>query len=395
MADDKKPKIDLKSRLQKMGGTPAPPPAAPSGAGQVGGVGPVGMPLAPPLPPPSVPAPPISRPSAAAMDPSNPLLAAAKGVHPSLPAAVASAPSMVAAQPQRIEVDEVAVHQARSGARKQGVIIGLVIAAAVGFISYMAGGAVQQGARRSQGVHDAHEVATALTKAKESLRQIGDATTAGGKSLIGERKFPADLAQKLSGMNVDFGGDKLVFVSFSGWPQDTTRDVFDFVTRVTALNARRELIVALLNKLQKPITAELSRPAGQLPISMVVVVDKDTPGGATRIASLVTPIAPDAKDIPAKLIFGNPLGAGNVELPRLAGDKIPKDGAVIPVVPTSYDKVCPAATKGQIAQLVTSMNSLIDDINGQKGASGDEIAEPKPGLVEMAGRLADALNKVN
>jgi hypothetical protein len=42
------------------------------------------------------------------------------------------------------------------------------------------------------------------------------------------------------------------------------------------------------------------------------------------------------------------------------------------------------------------MNSLIDDIQGQKSAEGgDVITESKPGLSEAAGRLADQLNKVN
>ena len=63
-------------------------------------------------------------------------------------------------------------------------------------------------------------------------------------------------------------------------------------------------------------------------------------------------------------------------------------------MPTSFDKVCPSPVKGQITQLMSSMNSLIDDIQGQKG--DDSIGlDAKPGLSDLAGRLADSLNKVN
>ena len=76
-------------------------------------------------------------------------------------------------------------------------------------------------------------------------------------------------------MNVDFAGDKLFGRRFSGVPADTTRQLFDFITRVQALNDKKMLVISLLNKLQKPITEELSRPAGQLPISYVAILDQE------------------------------------------------------------------------------------------------------------------------
>jgi len=139
---------------------------------------------------------------------------------------------------------------------------------------------------------------------------------------------------------------------------------------------------------------ELARPAGQLPLTLVAIVDKSTGDLGTLLAPLVTPIAPDDKNgVPDKLTFTNPKG-GNTTWPRFTGDKIPKDGAVMPVSPTSFDKVCPSPLKGSIAQLMSSMNSLVDDIQGQKG--DDSIGlDAKPGLSEMASKLADSLSKVN
>jgi hypothetical protein len=400
MAEEKKPKIDLKSRLQKMGGAGVGAAPVPPAMGSVPASQPPpmaarsGPPV--PMPPPSVPPPGIPRPVSSApsrppiVDPSNPLAAVAQPFKAATPSV---APAI---QTQRIEVDEGAVQQARSSARKQGLVAGLILAAVVAVIAWMGGGASQQGADRAKSIKDAHELAADLLKAKDSLDQIKAKVQDGGKSLIAERKFPSDLAQQLSAIHVDFGGDKLFGRRFSGVPAETSMGLFDFITRVQALNDKKDLIVALLNKLEKPISDELSRPAGQEPISLVVIVDRDTPGGGTRLAPLVNPIMPgDKNGVPDKLLFSNPLGSGNVQLPRLTSDKIPKDGAAIPVVPTSFDKVCPSLAKGQIAQLLSSMNSLIDDIQGQKGGDSDIVTDAKPGLSDMAAKLADSLNKVH
>jgi hypothetical protein len=42
------------------------------------------------------------------------------------------------------------------------------------------------------------------------------------------------------------------------------------------------------------------------------------------------------------------------------------------------------------------MNSLVDDIQGQKSSEGaDVITESKPGLAETAAKLSEQLNKVD
>lgn len=329
-------------------------------------------------------------PGGGALDPNNPLAAVAQPFRPQAQAAHAPIP-----QPQRIEVDEGAVQSARSGARKQMLVVAVLLAAVVGGIGWVGGGASQQGADHGKSVNDAHELAGDLTKAKVTIDQMKDKITAGGKSLLGDRKFPADLAKDLSGMHIDFAGDKLFGRRFAGVPADTTTGLFEFINRVQAVNDKKDLIVALLTKLQKPITEELSRPAGQNPIALIAIVDKNTGDMGTFLAPLVTPIMPDDKTgVPDKLTFGNPRGGGNATLPRLTGDKIPKDGAAITVIPSSFDKVCPSPVKGQITQLIASMNSLVDDISGQKG--DDSIGlDAKPGISDMAAKLSESLTKVN
>jgi hypothetical protein len=396
MTEERKPKIDLKSRLQKMGGpaAAAPPPATGSvPAPSMSPPGPRGAPVMPGAG--SVPPPGISRPGMSArppIDPGHPLaVAAAQPFRPP------SGPTPVMAQPQRIEMDEGVVHQARSGAFKRGLMAGIVFGGVLLVLGYVGGQATAQGAARTKGVNDAHDLAGDLLKAKDSLEQLKGKLEAGGKSLVGDRKFPSDLAQQLSGMNIDFAGDKLTGRRFSGVPSEVTHNLFDFITRVQSLNDRKDLVVALLNKLQKPITEELSRPAGTLPVSYVVIVDKDTPNSGAFMAPLATPIAPDDKNgVPNDLTFINPRGSGNVKLPRLRADKIPPEGAAVTIVPNTFEKVCPSKTRGQIAQLMSSMNAMVNDIEGQKaGDEGEPINEPKPGLSESAAKLADQLNKVN
>ncbi len=407
MAEDKKPKIDLKSRLQKMGGpgatTATPPPVA--AVPQAPGSAPVRPSQTPPppvarpvipgapisVPPPSgIPRPPASvRP--ANLDPNNPLAAVA-GYRQST-----AAPAM--AQAQRIEVDEMAVVQARSGARKQGFVIGMVLAVVVGLVAYVAGGAQQQGADRKKSTQDAHDLANDLNTAKKQLDDLKTALTAGGTSLVADKKYPADLGKQVSGMVVDFTGDKLFGRRFSGVPAETVRDLMDFITRVAALNNKKDLVVSLLSspKLKDAITADLAIAAAGKgePVTLVAVVDKDTPGGACRIAALNTPIKPDDQ-LGKTLKFLNPINGTNAELPLLADPKIPASGAVIPIVPTSFDKVCPSPAKGAESQLLSSMNSLIDDIQGEKVDPNSQIVQDsKPGLSDTAAKLADALSKVN
>ena len=74
----------------------------------------------------------------------------------------AAAAAAVVAQPQRIEVDEGAVHAARSSARKQGLVVGLLLAVIVGGIAWVGGTASQQGADRAKSAKDAHDLAGAL-----------------------------------------------------------------------------------------------------------------------------------------------------------------------------------------------------------------------------------------
>src|SRR6185295_11046763 len=114
MAEDKKPKIDLKARLGKTAVGQAPGPAVPPGVvpppPNAAGPSPSGRRSVPV--PPGVPVgSPFAAPPTPVLDPSNPLSAVANPRTPPPPP-----------PPTRIEVDEASVQEAARGARRTGFL---------------------------------------------------------------------------------------------------------------------------------------------------------------------------------------------------------------------------------------------------------------------------------
>ena len=408
MAEEKKPKIDLKARLGKGAGgaTPPPPtagipvPAVPSAGG--GGAGMAAVPSSSPgsgggggLPmPPGIPVgppPAFGKPAGhAAIDPSNPLAAAATPYRAPTP----PPPS----QPQRIEVDEMAVQEARKGARKQGLIGGLVVAVVLGAVGYILGGAVETSKGRQKSVVDAKSLAADVAKSRDQLKTIADKVEAGTNTLLKEHKFPDTLAKDLGGINVDFDGNKLAGVRFSGFSQDTTSTLIEYITQVQTLNDRKTAIIGLLSRLQKPITEQLT--AGQkTSIGYVVFLGKQDPSRNpfAMLAPLTKPIeAPNASAIslPAEFTATDPTTRGNISAPKYTTGNLDKPSALY-VLPKSIEAACPSATSGSIAQLGSQLNHVITDIRGEQALpGGDVVTESKPGLLDRADKLVTNLNKV-
>lgn len=405
MAEEKKPKIDLKARLGKGAATPPPPQA---GAG--------GIPM-PGVPTPGIASPPASNPSGGgslpmppgipvgpppafgksssplAIDPSNPLAAAATPYR-----APAPPPPQPLPQPQRIEVDEMAVHEARKGARKQGLIAGLVAAVVLGAIGYIAGGAVETSKGRQKSVEAAKSLALDVGKSREQLKLVADKVEAGKNALLKDKKFPDTLAKELGGINVDFDGNKLAGVRFSGFSQETTSTLIEYITLVQTLNDRKSAIVGLLSRLQKPITEQLT--AGQKTnIQYVVFFGRQDPSRNpfAMLAPLTKPIEaanPTAINLPAEFTAVDPLTRQNISAPKYTTGNLDKASAVY-VLPKSIEAACPSETAGSIAQLGSQLSRVLTDIRGEQAApGGDVVTETKPGLLDRADKLITNLNRV-
>jgi hypothetical protein len=398
MADEKKPKIDLKARLGKGGAggsVPVPMPTPVPPGISVGRSAPPAAGSSPPAMPPGVPVGPPPRFSgqpSPVIDPSNPLAAVAA---PYRPAAVVQASQHMAAT--RIEVDEGAIHEARKGANKRGMVVALILGVAGVAVGFVAGGASEQGKARDKSKGDAQSLNEDLVKAKDVLTKLADKMEEGRTALTTAHKFPDTLSKDLGGLNVAFDGSELAGRRFSGFPTDTTSQLVDFVMSVQALNDKKMLIEGLLNKLQKPLTEQLSAPAGQTTISQVMVVTKDPQNGVMGLlANLTTPIKANAGDVklPAEFAFTDPLGNGNASLARYTGGDISAKPAAIAIVPKTFANVCPSEASGQATQLAAQIGGFIRDIKGEGPAQTDVVTDSKAGLLERADKLMTGLQKV-
>ncbi len=438
MADDKKPKIDLKARLGKTTAAPTPAPApvapqvTPSGRPmpmpqEVPQVTPSGRPM--PMQAPvglKVPTPmasagglpipggfaPPGQPGG--YDPTNPLAAAVAAAPYQAQRAPAPPP-----EPQRIEIDDLTLKQVSGSALKKGIVIGAVFAVFLGGVGYVAGGASEQAAGRTKSKEGAADLAVNAAKARDQLKKLAEKMTDGRTQLVVNHKFPDTLSADLGGINVDFDGKQLEGRRFSGYSTDTTRELVEFITAVQGVNERKMLIQGLLNRLKKPITDQFSVPPGQTKINYVVAVDKDPHGNVAGFLSrLVDPITSTGGDVtlPPELTFANPGGGGNAKAaPFKNGDIFTKHEAIY-IVPKTFDTVCPSATGGQVAQLGAQISSFIAEVGetpeqkakreaeekeaAAKARAAGKEEEPvmetdtKPGLIERAEKLIKDLGTV-
>lgn len=391
MAEEKKRKIDLKARLRK-DVTPAPPPTSSGGAaGSPGAVAaPSGSsPSSGILVPPGVPVGPPS-----SMDPSNPLAVAAGMVRASIP------------PPQRIEVDETAVHEAAGRARRTGVIVAAVVAVVFTGVGYVAGGASEQGAGRAKARVDAQDLKKHVDLSKTKLEQLAKALEDGQAALTAkasERKFPVDLANQLGGLHVDFDGTQLAGRRFSGFSQDTTASLVDFITGIQAMEDHKNAVKSVLTRLaaNKAFVEQFNAAGSQQQIQHIILLGGPTgrdPSGnyIGMISQLGTPItiSPDKIEIPAELKGTNPLGGNLITVGKYTGGDLAKQPSAVYLLPKSYEAVCPSETKSAAAQLAVKLQDVIREIRGEGPPVGDMVQDTKPGLVERAVLLSKGLEKI-
>lgn len=291
-----------------------------------------------------------------------------------------------------------AVQEARKGARKQGLIAGLVAAVVLGAIGYIAGGAMEANKGRQKSVGDAKSLAGDVAKSRDQLKTIADKVEAGRNSLLKEKKFPESLARELGALNVDFDGNKLAGVRFSGFPQETTSTLIEYITSVQTLNDRRTAIIGLLQRLQKPITEQLTQ-GQKTNINYVVFFGRQDPSKNpfAMLAPLTKPIEaanPTAISLPAEFTATDPTTRQNISAPKYTTGNLDKPSAVY-VLPKSIEAACPSETSGSIAQLGSQLSRVITDIRGEQAApGGDVVTESKPGLLDKAEKLVTNLNRV-
>jgi hypothetical protein len=301
MADEKKPKIDLKARLGKAGAQNQ--PAAPASGSLPAPA------LSNPAPSGSLPAPamgmPDFNPNASGGIPGAPSSAAdvlgglgglghaASPFRPqpqARPAPQAAPVSLAPPPPQRIEVDDTALNEARKSSLKKAVGIGAGLALVVGAIGFVAGGAGEKSNARTASVESAKELAKDVETSKASLDVLVKKLEA-GRALLNDKDkkaFPDSLATELGGLKVDFDGQKLAGRRFSGFKVETTRNLVQYITSIQEVNDKRERLQRVLGALQKPFTEAAQ---GRRSIVNFVTLQKDAQGNLLAgVTPLSTPI---------------------------------------------------------------------------------------------------------
>lgn len=389
MAEEKKPKIDLKTRLQKMG-------HAGAGAGQVAAI-PAARGSGPtPMPPPAIPVPPgvVPPPSFGSspppLDPNNPLAAVARPFTGPPPAA--SAP----AAPATIQVDEGHVHEARRGVRNIMIVVAVGVGVVGGILGYIGGKGAQSASTRSASADDAHQLAKDLGNAKSQLSQLAAKMSDGQKSLAAG-KFPDGLEKDLNSITVDFDGKKLGNKSFAGISVDTSKDLVDFVAGVAALEKKKGAIRAVLVTQQKGIQDLLAANAAKdkTTFNYIVTIDRDSLNGNARVLALAKPLTvANNQDLPAKLPMPTKDPNKSVDVDRFTGTELKPDSHFAMLL----DPGAPAALCGGndpsnvLRQLQTDMQTFINDIIAQ--SNPDAIGEQKVGLADRADKLIDTLSHI-
>ncbi|MBP9113529.1 MAG: hypothetical protein KBF88_12025, partial [Polyangiaceae bacterium] len=347
MADDKKPKIDLKARLGRNQAATPPPsgvlPPPSSGLPPPAIPAPVQMPVSPSNPAPAIPGVPVG-PAPFALDPSNPLTAAITG------AAFRPTAPPEPAKPQRIELDESQITEARSAGVKRGVGMGLgaaVVALGIGFFS---GQASEAGSVRKRSKSDAEGLAKDLDGTKGALEKIAETLEKGRGSLLKDKKFPDGLGAELNKAALDFDGTKLAGIRFSGFPQDLTGGLFEVISGVQEVKDKKLFIQGLLNVLQKPLTEEFNAKAGGKTVIRHVALiggptGRDPSGNALGIlGELTSPIAvvpPNFTGIPDNFAGTELATRQAFNVTRYKGGDLGKPSAVY-VLPKSFDSACPS-----------------------------------------------------
>ena len=375
MAEEKKPKIDLKARLGKAGagaagGTPAPipdprgsvpPPAIPVPILP----GPRGS-VPPPVVTPGIPIPPFAQPRRSTFGPPEP-------APPPKP------------QDIKIEVGVEAVEAQKKNRKFIGVAlgVGVVLGIAVGFNF---GSNSEAGRRENISISGAADLGKAVDESNAKIKLLGEKIKAAGDSLK-QRKFPDAFASDLGALNIPFDGDKLAGKGIGGYDKATLDLVFSYSADVAALNARKDALKSLFTGQKKAIIETLE--AGEKPqLRYTLLVLKGEKGPVGSLAPISEPFALGA-DWPKEFKMQNLITKEVQTVNRYeSGDLFTtKDKRIgIPIEPTSLSAAFPNDISGRVLSELAKTGQLL----GGGGGEDDERA----GLVKTGELLSEALKKI-
>ena len=393
MAEEKKPKIDLKARLGNKAAAAVPhaahgsvpPPAgmpapvvAPPPAAFAGGIpAPVVAPVSVPPPGGGIPVPPFAT-SPRGHEPPNPFAPPPQRVAP---------PPPPRPQDIKVEVGAEAVEAAKQ-MKKFIVVAGVAGSLAGMLIGYVVGQGSANSKREGQAISGAADLSKDVKASNEKIKALSDKIGEAVKSLK-ERKFPESFAQELAGLAIPFDGDKLVGRSIGAYDSTTLNGLFQYTADVQALNARKDALKGLFIGQKQKIKDALE--AGSKPqIGYTLLVIKGPKGPVGSLAPIQEPFALDA-DWPKTFKMTNLVSREVQEVSRYdSGDVLSsrEKRVGIPIEPQSLGAAFPNDVSNRILSELSKTAELLNGVEG----TGDE--ETRPGLLKTGTKLVESLNKI-
>lgn len=391
MAEEKKPKIDLKARLGKTAtaagataGVPA-PVVPPSTAGVIPppAVGPSAIPTTGGVPiPPFVAASQtqVEQPAAPAVDPSDPF------------GSVAAAPA-VRTQPAEIKLElgeELVLAQRKASGKKALVMAVLVGGVALG-IGYGVGTQSQQAAGAKiavQGAQDLiQDIEQSQAKIKELNEKLGSAIEA-----IKERKFPESFATDLGGISIPFGPDKLAGRNIGRFPASTMQLLLNYTSQVEALNERKDALKSLFTGQKAAITEALAS-VDEPKIKFNVIVQRDPAKGPIAVLAPVNPA--DAWTVKSETwptSYKISTGRDLVDVERWSGKgDVITAGAKVVALPLEPSSVATAFPNDAVMRIQSELMKTGTILQGRTGGLPDE---EEAGVLQKGEMLISALKKI-
>jgi len=373
MAEDNKPKIDLKARLgKKTVSAPVPGPGAS-----------IPPPTGIPRPSVGVPAPPFqqstapSRPAPApVVDASNPYGAMSPALAP------VAAPTTI-----RFEMSD-DVMRAQKGGAKKVLVLALVTAVIGGFVGFTVGGAAERGKGSDAAIEGAKELIKDVDNANTKISQLADLLKS-AREKLGKAQYPDDEVSKLGALNIPFAGANLAGKGIGRFKGDVLTMLVDFASSSSEANDSKGELQRLLSG-QKAGVTEFLEGQTKPKVRWSVIVGGSPLGPIASMQPVPQPffLTTDAKDYswPAQFEVPGEKGKKQAVKRYLKGDPASEDPTFIPVDPSSQGSVCPADV---LVRLRGKLSDLEEVLRGNP-TPGEE----KTGLLEAGQALSKKLKQI-
>jgi hypothetical protein len=363
MAEDKKPKIDLKARLGKK------TVSAPAGAA--------------PLKPGAVPVPPpLGQKAGPKVDPNNPYASISRDEAP-----VRAEPTAI-----KIEMSEEVV-KAQKAARGKVIALAAVAALVGGLVGFAFGGRTEAAKGAKAAVEGAEMLVGSVDKANGEIEALAETLKSAQEKLKANR-YPAEEVSKLGELNIPFSGQDLEGKGVGRFKGDVQSMILKFAGDAQQANEQKEKLQSLLSASKKGIEEYLAQQ-DKPKVRWAAYFESGPHGPWVSMQALPEPfdVKQEAKQ-GEKNAYKWPdqfkitqRGKGTFDLKRYSsGDPTRKQGNpdLIPVNPGTQNAVCPSDV---IIKLQRELRSLESKLLGDPD-------EHVTGLLETGKVLHDKLRQI-